>query len=139
LLDPDWPKVQAALSGGRSTGMSREVAITNALGAHGLWVARFRRVIAGQEKVEAAIVGRDDQCEFGKWMQADGQKHLDAASFKELRQLHQEFHRVAGALVQRVDAGDLASAKRSMELGGDFNKASAVLAQALMKAKSKAA
>jgi hypothetical protein len=119
--------------------MSKQLAITNAISAHGAWIARFRRFFGGQEKLDAAVVSKNDQCEFGKWLNGDGKKLLDSANHQEIHKMHTEFHRVAGEVVRKVDRGDMAGGKASIEKTGDFGKASAVLTAAMMAARDKAA
>lgn len=119
--------------------MSKQLAITHAISAHGAWIGRFRRYFSGQEKLDAVVVSKNDQCEFGKWLNGDGKRLLDGASYQQIHKLHAEFHRVAGEVVRRVERGDVAGGQAAIEKTGDFGKASAVLAAAMMAARDKAA
>jgi hypothetical protein len=119
--------------------MSKQLAITNAISAHGAWIGRFRRFFSGQEKLDAAVVSKNDQCDFGKWLNGEGKGLLDGASYQQIHKLHTEFHKIAGEVVRKVERGDVAGGKAAIEKTGEFGKASAVLTAAMMAARDKAA
>jgi hypothetical protein len=80
----------------------------DALNVHLAWKQRLREYLEGRsgEQLDPAVVGREDCCELGRWIasQQDTKQHLP--EFMNMREQHAAFHRCAGAIVQRVHAGD---------------------------------
>ncbi len=132
----DWFK-SAAQAGGEKpdissvkleAGESAEVAGLNfqdAVAAHQRWKARLQAYIAGtsQEKLDPAVVSRDDQCVLGKWIHGHGAAAFgDRAVFAQLRQEHARFHQVAGEVLTAVYAGRAQEAGQKLQ--GEFAQAS---------------
>ena len=92
-------------------GESAEVAGLNfqeAVAAHQKWKARLQACIDGTnpEKLDPAVVGRDDQCVLGKWIYGQGAVSFGGRPlFGELRTAHAEFHQLAGEVLTAVYAG----------------------------------
>ncbi len=115
----DWFRSAAGAGGDKGDisavkldqGESAEVAGLNfqeAVAAHQKWKARLQACIdgAGQEKLDPAVVGRDDQCVLGKWIYGQGTASFgDRPVFGELKAGHAEFHRIAGEVLTAVYAG----------------------------------
>jgi len=88
--------------------------LDHAVLAHQQWKSRLNQFLGGtlQEKLDPAIVGRDDQCELGKWIHGNGSKALhQEAEFQHLQQCHAKFHRKAGEVVRLASQGNLPAAQ----------------------------
>jgi len=101
------------------------VDLTTAIIAHAQWKDRLSRVIDGLERVDTAVVGRDDVCPLGKWIHSP-QSHaqLSTPAHQWLREAHAQFHRSAAAVASAAQSGDLDSARASMGFDGEFTRTS---------------
>lgn len=139
----DWFKSAATASGEKldiasvklDEGESAEIAGLNfqdAVAAHQRWKARLQACIAGtsSEKLDPAVVGRDDQCALGKWIHGQGTLTFGTMpAFSTLKIEHAQFHRIAGEVLSDVYAGRTADAQT--KLGGPF-ASSSVTVQGLL-------
>ncbi|HKB60439.1 MAG TPA: CZB domain-containing protein [Gallionellaceae bacterium] len=115
----DWFKSAAGAAGDRGDisavkldqGESAEVAgldFQAAVSAHQKWKTRLQACIDGtnEEKLDAEVIGRDDQCVLGKWIYGEGMATFgEGAAFKDLQSAHAEFHRVAAMVLNAVYDG----------------------------------
>ncbi|MCC6537354.1 MAG: CZB domain-containing protein [Bryobacterales bacterium] len=100
--------------------------------AHSNWKKRFVAHIEGREKLAADVVAKDNACEFGKWLNGEGQAHAARAEFKTAREAHTEFHRkAAAALNQAARASNKEEALTLVGLRSDYSRASANCVTAL--------
>jgi hypothetical protein len=106
-----------------------------AVSAHIKWKVRLRMCIDESEKLEPAVVCKDDQCELGKWIYGDGQIYKNALSYEPLRNEHARFHRCAGDVVRKVNAGDKSGAEQLLGAEGEFAQASQATIDAIMRMK----
>jgi hypothetical protein len=107
----------------------------SAIEAHIRWKVRLETYINGEskEQLDAAVVGRDDQCALGKWIHGPGgAKYGELPLFQGLRETHAGFHQCAAQVIQNVDQGDTAKAVEILTRGcyaKYSNKAKAELAR----------
>lgn len=96
----------------------------DAVAAHIKWKLRLTQFIDGtsSEKLDSAVVCKDNQCALGKWIYSDGMKYQQLGRYVELRDRHAHFHRCAGEVVKRVEGKDTVGARAL--LAGDFVEAS---------------
>jgi methyl-accepting chemotaxis protein len=108
----------------------------DAIAAHIKWKTRLGQFIDGTstEKLDSAVVCKDNVCALGKWIYGNGEKHKTAAHYGDLLSKHANFHRCAGEVVKKVDSNDRAGAK-SM-LAGEFVNAAKETVTAIMALKS---
>ena len=107
-----------------------------AIAAHREWKVRLRSAIAGQTRLEADKICRDDQCPLGRWLHGPGGATWGGRpSFVSLVDKHAEFHREAGAVAQRINAGDYEHAERLIGSGSRFADVSNEVAMLLTRAK----
>lgn len=50
--------------------------IEQAIADHAAWKARFRDFINGKIELDAATVGKENHCQFGKWIEHEGERML---------------------------------------------------------------
>lgn len=107
----------------------------DAIAAHIKWKVRLNQFIdgTGTEKLDSNVVCKDNVCDLGKWIYGDGAKHKVAPSYKNLVNLHANFHKCAAEVVKKVETGDKNSAKTM--LSGPFANASKDTIGAIMQLK----
>ena len=78
-----------------------------AIAAHSAWKNKLKTYLRQPNKsLDANTVASDNQCVLGKWLYGEGAKHSALPEFKELKNLHANFHRAAADLIKRADAGE---------------------------------
>lgn len=87
-------------------------------------------------KFEAPVTEvKDNECEFGKWFYGPTitAKHKTSPHYKQVKQLHLEFHDVAARVVNLATEGNKEEAERLMSFDGEFTVISNKLIEALVK------
>jgi len=105
-------------SEGKKANIKDEINIMDAINAHIKWKIRLEKYLDGtsEEKLDAKIVCRDDQCVLGKWIHGPALTHFqEDDGFKTLRADHAQFHVVAGKVVTNVQANDKVAAEALMK------------------------
>ena len=110
-----------------------------AIAAHIKWKMRLNQFIDGtsSEKLDRAVVCKDNLCVLGKWIYGNGVQHKDIIHYGDLVTKHANFHRCAGEVVGKVDAHDKAGAHAL--LAGEFSNAAKETVTAIMALKSEIA
>lgn len=113
--------------------MTLQEQIKTAIGNHGLWKARLASAIENQaSEFSPVTVRRDDQCEFGKWLQTVAPSMNGSSSYRKCSELHSQFHGAAAKVLEMALAGKKEPAKQSMAASGEFAKTSGALTVAMM-------
>ncbi len=107
--------------------------ITQAVAAHGQWKVKFRDFMAGKLELDANVVQVNNQCPFGKWLEAEGKTAMASYHFDDIHRLHTEFHKVAAEVIRKKKSGDLNGAQKYLDSGGVFTLASAALTRKMME------
>jgi hypothetical protein len=110
--------------------------INKAIAAHGMWKSKFQDFMAGKITLDASTVSKSDQCDFGKWLAKDG-KNVLAGEFSDVFNLHSQFHKHAGAVVNMKNSGNAKGAETSLGISGEFTAASGALTRKLMELNKK--
>jgi len=108
--------------------MSRKEYITNAIAAHGLWKAHLQRAIStGNIDKSVNDIRADNCCEFGQWLYGStiGTEDKNSPFYKDIKDLHAQFHRLAGDIAQL--AVDKKTEEATEKLKGDYKDVSANL------------
>jgi hypothetical protein len=109
--------------------MSFNEVINSAVAAHGQWKQKLRQAIdTGQCESTPEKVKQDNNCAFGKWLY----DRIDSSAkssvyYKDVVDLHAQFHREAGTILELALSGDKGQANEKMKLGSEFSKTSAAL------------
>ena len=74
----------------------------SAILAHKKWKERIRQSVDTGEKLDAAVIAKDDQCDLGRWIQAAAAEQRDLAEYQAVRTKHAHFHEVAALTVRQV-------------------------------------
>jgi len=94
-----------------------------AIEAHGKWKKRLLDYVdGGNEQLDPAIVGRDDQCALGCWIHGDGRSLRGNAQYGDLKIEHAGFHRCAADVIRTHMTGDSAGAREQID--GEFSNRS---------------
>jgi hypothetical protein len=118
--------------------MVTKEAIDAALSAHAQWKTRLENAIAtSQSESRPDIVKKDNVCQFGQWLYALSAEDAKSEDYKKVKELHADFHATAGAILELALSGKKEEAKREMEVGGSYRKATGKLVLALESWKSK--
>ena len=111
--------------------------IDQAIADHAAWKSRFRDFINGKIELDADTVGKENHCHFGKWIEHEGERMLlPKEVHDEIFSLHAEFHRVAAAVIEKKNKGDIQGAHQDIASNGAFGRASAALMQRMLKIKA---
>lgn len=116
---PATPAAAPAADTVSSTGVDFMAAIE----AHVRWKVRLENYIEGTstEKLDAEIVGMDNQCPLGKWIYGVGGEKYNANSlFQEIREIHADFHKCSAGIMRQADAGDKEGAIDALHHGEHF-------------------
>lgn len=107
--------------------------INGAIAAHGAWKARLAAAIKdGRSEFSVDVVGKDDQCAFGKWLYGGIDPTVKRSEhYAKVRTLHASFHRTAAGVLGMAVAGKAAEATTAMGPGSDFSRASSQITLAL--------
>lgn len=92
------------------------------IAAHGLWKLRLHEAIEdGRSSFDPTVVARDDRCVFGQWLHGDGARtHAADPRYRQLKELHADFHREAGAVLRLALDGSVDEARRRTSEASDF-------------------
>jgi hypothetical protein len=94
----------------------------DAMKAHEEWKSKLAEYISKPDRsLNAATVGADDECELGKWLKKD----------------HRRFHKAAGAIVKKANAGNRVSEKAAMGPRSEYAAASVAVHNGLTAMKFK--
>jgi hypothetical protein len=115
--------------------MGMKIEIEEALMAHSAWRKRFKDYLNGKASLDLAVISDGHQCQFGKWLDKEGYRLMPEKRHTEVRDAHDEFHRVAGGIVQKIKEKRFADAHADIAPDGALNRASARLTELLTKAR----
>ncbi|WP_411835039.1 CZB domain-containing protein [Pseudoxanthomonas mexicana] len=89
--------------------------------AHHAWKMKLKRAMKGEgERLEPAVIGRDDACALGKWIHGPGQQVDGLREYRDLKRLHMHFHRTAGDIARAIHLGHHEQAETMLE--GEFTR-----------------
>ena len=115
--------------------MGMKMEIEQALLAHAAWRRHFKDYLYGKASFDVMAAGDSRQCRFGNWLDREGYRLMPEKRRLEVREAHEEFHRIAAGVVQKIREKRFAEAKEDLAAHGPLNRASARLAESLVKAK----
>jgi len=103
--------------------------------AHAAWRARLLEAIdTGTSSISAQDAGKDDACNFGKWLHGPGTfRDRDPERWQQLHDLHEQFHRNAAQVLELATSGQTSQAEQRMK-ASDFVTVEQQLQSALQTA-----
>ncbi len=81
--------------------------------AHILWKTRLGHHVQGniRESLDSAPLGQDGICQLGNWISGSVlEPFCDMEVHRQLSEAHQQFHQFGAHIIERLKAGDRASA-----------------------------
>jgi len=113
--------------------------LDHAIAAHAKWKFRLREAIrTGESEWTVEKVRPDDQCEFGKWLNALPLAERMMKEWREVKDLHAKFHLAAADVLDSALAGRKSEASTAMAPGGTFADVSTKLVKIISDWKKKA-
>lgn len=108
---------------GQMTVVQADFNFQDAIQAHLKWKGRLKNYVEGisQEKLDHAIVCKDNQCLLGKWIYGIGLAHEKLPTFAVLKKEHAAFHEAAGAIVKAVQNNESRAISMLAE-GSEFDR-----------------
>ena len=84
--------------------MAGTMTLESAYDSHQKWKEQLHGAVKAQETIDTSIIARDDCCDLGQWLYADGQRlHWGKPEFQSLLMHHKEFHLLAGAVAEVIN------------------------------------
>lgn len=115
--------------------MSMKIEIEEALQSHSAWRKRFKDYLYGKASFDETSAGDSHHCQFGDWLAHEGYRLMPETRRIEVQDAHNEFHRIAAGIVQKIHEKRYAEAKEDIATDGPLNRASARLTESLVKAR----
>ncbi len=103
----------------------------DAILAHTRWKRRLQQSMGGGERLDPAMVRRDDLCDLGKWLQGDGAAFATEPEYTTLVQAHASFHRAAAAVVERISRGETDEGGKLIGMHSDYAEHSGAVVKAI--------
>lgn len=107
--------------------------IESVLQAHSAWREQFKDILNGRSTFDLAKISATDQCVFGKWLDKEGHRMIPSELHDEIRVVHQEFHRAAAEIIQKIKEKRYAEARHDISLQGSLNQTSLRLRSLMAK------
>lgn len=109
-----------------------------AIKAHSEWKLKIVGAAksGNREKLDPAIVGKDNVCALGQWLYGDGKRAMSAqgTQYQELVKLHAQFHREAASLITAIIQGQAVAVEAGIQdRNSPFNQISLKVVGMLMK------
>lgn len=102
--------------------------IMDAIGKHGLWKMRLKTAARnGEKNLPVQDICRDDKCKFGKWLKTVPDDGANSAHLGRTRDLHAEFHTIAGGIAGMINKGDTEGALAALETGAFKDSSGALI------------
>lgn len=110
-----------------------------AIALHAKWKMMLRSYVAKPDgSLNPAIVADDQNCDLGKWIAGEGRKFASLPEYSTLASSHARFHKAAGDVIRRADAGEDMEMEIAPSGRSEFLSASSGVVQALMDLKNEA-
>ena len=104
------------------------------LSAHAKWKRRLREAVEAQiSEFDPVTVSSDSACEFGKWLDSLPASDRRSEDYKQVKQLHSEFHKKAGEILQLAISGQTEKASAQLKFDGEYGQASGRLVLAMQR------
>ncbi len=107
--------------------------INAALNAHSAWKNNFKDFLNGRASFDLASIDATNQCDFGKWLNNEGYRMVPSELHTEICAVHEEFHKIAAEIIQKIKEKRYAEAREDISQTGALNQTSLRLRDLLMK------
>lgn len=111
----------------------------HAIAAHSEWKRKLANYLANPDhSLKPDEVGSDNRCELGKWLAGEGKKFSKLPEYNAVVSDHARFHKVAGEIVHRANAGQKVAEEIALGAKSEFASASTNVVRSIMALKAKA-
>ena len=95
------------------TGSGTSAVFTDAKMKHNAWNAKLEQLLTGQEvDINAETARKADACGLGQWIYGQGKNYMELAEMQTLEQLHAEFHKNVGKVIDAFAIKDMDTAEQ---------------------------
>ena len=110
----------------------------HAIAAHSEWKRKLAKYLANPDhSLKPEEVGSDNRCELGKWLAGEGKKLAKLPEYATAVADHARFHKVAGEIVRRANAGQKVAEEVALGAKSEFASASSAVVRSIMALKAK--
>lgn len=107
--------------------------LDTAIAAHAEWKIKLRSAIQKTEQLDAASISLDNKCPLGQWLHGEAKgRYARLASYGKCVAHHAEFHKCAGKVALKINAGRYQEAEAMLSSGTPYSEASNAVALAIM-------
>ncbi|MBI5034477.1 MAG: chemotaxis protein CheW [Chloroflexi bacterium] len=108
--------------------------LSDALVAHRKWKDYLMQAVqSGQSDYQPAVVRKDNQCDFGKWLHHDISNEIrQSETYQTVLKLHASFHFETARILELALSGRKTEAEQALGLGNNWRKLSAELTSQLL-------
>jgi hypothetical protein len=111
-----------------------------AIKAHSDWKMKLRTYLRNPDKtLRGAEICLDNKCDLGRWIHTDGAKYASYPEFRELKVTHAQFHRAAGAIVDKANSGVEITSETALGSSSEFAAVSQKVVSNIMALRRKVA
>jgi hypothetical protein len=101
---------------------------------HQEWKEKLLFAVNAKQPIDADKISRDDCCNLGKWLYADGQRYNGhKPAFQDLVLHHREFHMLTGAVAEIVNEGQYELAKTYLRADAQLARSSYEVDEAIRR------
>jgi hypothetical protein len=116
---------------GENMAMKSEIEVE--LQAHSAWRQHFKDILNGRSSFDLNEIRAHDQCVLGKWLINEGRRMIPAELHNEICRVHQDFHKIASEIIQKIKDKRYVEAHEDISLEGPLNLTSIKLKSLLVK------
>lgn len=110
-----------------------------AIKAHSAWKMKLSAYLKKPDgSLHAADVATDAKCALGQWIYGEGAKHKALPEYATLKTEHAKFHKAAGAVITKADAGGSVTEDMALGSKSEFATASGSVVASIMAIRRKA-
>ena len=110
--------------------------LDDAVRAHAAWKQKLAAYLQKPDKsINPSTLEKDNQCDLGKWLYAEGARYASSPGFPELKKEHAGFHRSAADVVRRADRGERVTEELGLGGKSEYSRCSSAVVQAIIKLK----
>ncbi len=109
-----------------------------ALKTHVGWKMKLQGYLTKPDgSINVAELTADNRCELGKWIYGEGSHYAGVPEYRTLKNEHARFHKAAGSVVNRANAGQKVQGEIELGSSSEFASASQGVVSAIMMLRPK--
>ena len=112
--------------------------LDDAVKSHTMWKMRLAAYLNHPDNsLNGSQLSSPNNCDLGKWLAGEGKKHANIPEFVTLVSSHARFHKAAGEVVKKANAGQNVAEEIALGAKSEFAAASGEVVKAMMAIKHK--